>query len=104
MESSESLAAFIVIFYAIAVFFGASIGSFAAATYERVKAGRSLMVPSACACGRPLKPSENIPIVGWLKARGVAKCCGARIPIWYWLVEVVFAVVGAAVCWALLPG
>lgn len=50
---------------------------------------------SQCACGRTLKAAENIPIVGWLRVRGVARCCGARIPAWYLWAEVAGLLVGA---------
>ena len=42
---------------------------------------------SKCACGRTLKITENIPVVGFLKTKGVAKCCQTKIPSWYFLAE-----------------
>ncbi len=54
---------------------------------------------SHCVCGRQLKGFENIPVMSWLVLRGKARCCGARIPSRYILVEIgaglVFATVAA---------
>lgn len=43
--------------------------------------------PSHCACGRPLKHYENIPIFGWLRIRGTTKCCNTKLPKRYVLTE-----------------
>jgi leader peptidase (prepilin peptidase)/N-methyltransferase len=78
---------------------GAATGSFLCVVIERVPAGESIMGRSHCVCGRQLKGFENIPVMSWLVLRGKARCCGAKIPSRYILVEVgsglVFATVAA---------
>ncbi len=63
--------------------FGALFASFFVVVYERVPAGRGLNGRSTCVCGRQLRTFENLPIVGWAATAGRARCCGARIPIFY---------------------
>ena len=59
-----------------------------------------LLLPgSHCpACGTAVPPWRNIPIISWLLQRGIAVCCGARIPFRYLccelLIPILFAVVG----------
>ena len=40
------------------------------------------------ACGAPIPWYNNLPIISWLVLRGRAACCGTRIDLRYWLVEV----------------
>lgn len=68
-----------------------SLASFAAVVVERVPAKETLWGVSHCVCGRELTATENLPVAGWLLTRGTARCCGTRIPVWYWLFEVVAA-------------
>ena len=69
----------------------ACTASFAGVVVERGKAGLSLGGRSRCACGRQLKASENVPVLGWLRVAGTARCCGYHIPRWYlWLEGVSF--------------
>ncbi len=90
---------------------GLLFGSFANVVIHRVPAGGSLASPpSACpACGAPVRPRDNVPVVSWLVLRGRCRDCGARISARYPAVELagaaVFALVGARVGldWA-LPG
>jgi leader peptidase (prepilin peptidase)/N-methyltransferase len=44
---------------------------------------------SVCVCGVQIPMYRNIPVVSWALQRGRAACCGARIPAWYWVAEVV---------------
>ena len=81
--------------------FGACTGSFLAVAVERVPARESLNGRSRCVCGRQLRWWENVPLLAWPLLGGRARCCGSRIPVWYWLVELYGTVVGAAV--SLLP-
>jgi leader peptidase (prepilin peptidase) / N-methyltransferase len=85
-----------------AAFVGAAIGSFLGVVIERVPKGESIGGRSVCVCGRQLEWWENIPIVSWLALRGRARCCGARIPVWYLLVEVATAAVFALVAWLIV--
>lgn len=66
---------------------GASIASFLGVVIERVPKGETILGTSHCACGRELKPYENIPVFGWLSIRGTAKCCGSKLPVWYLFFE-----------------
>lgn len=79
---------FVLYFYALTFMMGASIASFLSVVVERVPQGKSIGGRSHCVCGRQLKATENIPIFGWLKSFGKAKCCGSRIPAWYFWAEV----------------
>ena len=49
----------------------------------------NLFLPgSRCpACGHPIPAHRNIPLLSWLLLRGRAACCGASIPLRYFLVE-----------------
>lgn len=80
-------------FVILSFFIGASMASFFAAMVERLPSGESSNTPSHCACGRNLKPWENIPLIGWLNLRifnrGKTKCCGATLPAWYFLMEAI---------------
>ena len=85
MESSlhyvlESIAAFVV---------GACIGSFLNVCVYRIPLNRSIVRPGShcAACGTPILWYYNLPIVSWLFLRGKAACCGTRIDLRYWLVE-----------------
>src|SRR5581483_1403469 len=67
--------------------FGAVFGSFFNVVAYRLPSGMSLSKPgSACpACKTPIKPYDNIPVLGWILLRGRCRACGepisARYPI-----------------------
>jgi leader peptidase (prepilin peptidase) / N-methyltransferase len=86
----ESIAAFMV---------GASVGSFINVCVYRIPLNRSIISPpSHCAaCGSPIPWHNNIPIVSWPLLRGKAACCGTRIDLRYWLVEIGMAFLFLAV-------
>jgi len=79
--------------------FGAVIGSFLNVVAHRVPLGESLLSPpSRCPeCEAPVKPYDNVPVVSWLLLRGRCRNCGTRISPRYPLVELVTALVFAAV-------
>ena len=83
----------------VAGMFGAVIGSFLNVIAHRVPRGESLVSPgSRCpGCGAPVKPYDNVPVVSWLLLRGRCRNCGTRISPRYPLVELVTALVFAAV-------
>jgi len=64
-----------------------------------VPRGESLVSPgSHCpACGAPVKPYDNVPVVSWLLLRGRCRSCGAPISPRYPLVELATAIAFAAV-------
>ncbi|MDB4793641.1 prepilin peptidase [Methylacidiphilales bacterium] len=77
----EAVAAFIV---------GSCIGSFLNVCVYRIPLNRSVVHPGShcAACGTPIPWYYNLPILSWLVLRGRAACCGTRIDLRYWLVEV----------------
>lgn len=86
-----------IILILLAFFLGASIASFTGVVIERVPKKESINGRSHCACGRQLKWYENVPVFGYLSIGGVAKCCGAKLPIWYLLFEVALGLVFAGI-------
>lgn len=79
--------------------FGLIIGSFLNVVTYRIPRGESLLHPrSRCtSCDSEVKPYDNIPVVSWLLLRGSCRNCGARISSRYPLVEMVTALVFAAI-------
>ncbi len=84
---------------ASAFVFGALWGSFFNVAIYRWPRGMSVVSPpSHCpACGAPISPWRNIPLLGYVGLRGRAGCCGAVIPIRYPLVELIGAVLSVAI-------
>ncbi len=77
---------------AILVFLiGLVLGSFANVVIYRLPRGESILFPgSKCPhCGHPIRPYDNIPVVGYLLLRGRCRDCGALISLRYPLVELV---------------
>ncbi len=64
-------------------------GSFVNVVVYRVPRGLSVVRPaSQCpACGAPVRPYDNVPVLSWLLLRGRARCCGAPISPRYVVVE-----------------
>ena len=73
---------------------GLAFGSFANVVIHRVPQGRSVVRPGpACpACGAPVAPRDNLPLVGWLLLGGRCRSCRAPIPVSYPLVELAMGV------------
>lgn len=84
---------------------GLLIGSFLNVVVWRVPRGESVVSPpSACpACGRPIRPRDNVPVLSWLLLRGRCRDCGSPISARYPLVEAgtaaLFGVTAAWVGW-----
>jgi leader peptidase (prepilin peptidase)/N-methyltransferase len=78
---------------------GAVLGSFLNVVIHRLPRGESLVHPrSRCpSCETQIAGYDNIPIVSWLVLRGRCRHCGARISPRYPAVELITAVVFAAV-------
>ena len=88
----------LVVIYAFVV--GAAVGSFLNVCVYRWPAGLSITSParSFCpACKAPIRWYDNLPVIGWLALRGRCRDCGVRISPQYPLVELVTALLWAAV-------
>lgn len=74
--------------------FGLAIGSFLNVVVWRVPRGESVVhPPSACpVCHNPIRPRDNLPVLGWLLLKGKCRDCGNPISARYPLVELGTAV------------
>lgn len=83
----------------VAGLFGLLVGSFLNVVAHRLPRGESLARPgSRCpGCGHPVRPYDNVPVLSWLILRGRCRDCGEPISWRYPLVELVTAVLWAAV-------
>ena len=77
---------------------GLVIGSFLNVVIHRVPRGESIVrPPSACpGCGNPIRPRDNVPVLGWLLLRGRCRDCQEPISVRYPLVEAGTGVIFAA--------
>jgi leader peptidase (prepilin peptidase)/N-methyltransferase len=84
---------------ALAALGGLIAGSFLNVVAYRVPLGESLVAPaSRCPdCGAPIKPYDNVPVLGWLMLRGRCRACRSAISMRYPLVEATTAVLAVAV-------
>lgn len=89
---------------AAAFVLGACLGSFANVCIARLPKGESIVSPpSHCpACGAPIRPRDNVPLLSFLLLAGRCRDCRAGIPIRYPLVELGTAL-WFAVVWLLSP-
>jgi prepilin signal peptidase PulO-like enzyme (type II secretory pathway) len=83
-------------------YLGGSIASFLGVVIERTKQGEPITGRSHCACGRPLKWYENVPVIGWVAIWGTTKCCNTKLPVWYVLFELSLGLVFAAITYWIL--
>ena len=69
--------------------FGIVIGSFLNVCISRIPEGLSIVSPgSRCPrCKAPIKPYDNVPILGWLWLRGKCRACALPISPMYPLIE-----------------
>jgi leader peptidase (prepilin peptidase)/N-methyltransferase len=76
---------------AVAAIFGAIVGSFLNVVAYRLPRKESLLHPgSRCPeCGTPIKPYDNVPVLGWLWLRGRCRACGTSISWHYPAIEAV---------------
>lgn len=86
-----------IILLLIAFGLGSSIASFLGVVVERGRKGESILGRSHCACGRQLKNTENIPVIGWLKIGGKTKCCNTKLPVSYLLSEIALGLLFAGI-------
>jgi leader peptidase (prepilin peptidase)/N-methyltransferase len=78
---------------------GLITGSFLNVVAYRLPRGESLVAPgSRCpSCETPVKPYDNLPVLGWLLLRGRCRACGVHISARYPIVEALTAVLAIAV-------
>ncbi len=86
---------------ALAAVFGAVWGSFCNVVIARVPRGESVVRPgSRCpACGTAIRAGDNVPILSFLWLRGRCRNCRATISPRYPLVELLAALLAAAIWW-----
>jgi leader peptidase (prepilin peptidase) / N-methyltransferase len=85
---------------------GGILGSFINVVVHRVPRGESVVAAgSRCpTCGTPIRPSDNIPVIGWLRLRGRCRRCGIAISPQYPLVEAGCSLAVAALAASELAG
>lgn len=85
----------------VAFVVGAIFGSFANVLIYRLPRRESVVVPgSRCpSCGVPIRPWDNIPIVGYLVLRGRCRACRVPISPRYPIVELATASLMAGIVW-----
>jgi leader peptidase (prepilin peptidase) / N-methyltransferase len=90
----------------VAALFGLCAGSFLNVCIYRLPRRQSLVHPrSRCPrCGRTLSWFDNIPVVSWLFLRARCRQCGASISPQYPIIELVTALVAAAIVALTPPG
>src|SRR5690554_2083364 len=93
-----SVDAFFYVLTAFAFMLGAVVGSFLNVVIYRVPAGLSIVRPgSRCPkCETPIAWYDNIPIFSWMILRARCRSCQVHIPARYALVELLMAVLSAA--------
>jgi leader peptidase (prepilin peptidase)/N-methyltransferase len=71
--------------------FGLIIGSFLNVCITRIPDGQSVVSPSSrCPrCLTPIKPYDNVPVLGWIFLRGKCRTCGLAISPMYPVIELV---------------
>jgi leader peptidase (prepilin peptidase) / N-methyltransferase len=80
---------------------GALVGSFLNVVIHRVPREESIAFPNShCPkCNTPIKPYDNIPILGWLVLGGKCRACKESISIRYPAVELMHALLWVLVFW-----
>jgi leader peptidase (prepilin peptidase)/N-methyltransferase len=82
------------------LFTGSAVGSFLNVCIYRMPLEQSILWPSSfCpACRAPIRPSDNLPVVGYLRLRGKCRMCRTPISVRYPVVEAVtgLAALGSA--------
>ena len=87
--------------YIFVFIFGAAIGSFLNVVIYRVPNELSIVLPnSKCPkCDTPIKPYDNIPILGWLMLGGKCRSCKEPIAWRYPVVELLTALLFMLTYW-----
>jgi len=91
---------------AAAGLFGALWGSFFNVCIDRIPRGQSVVRPgSRCeSCGTPIRAADNLPIFSYVLLRGRCRTCRAPFSARHPLVELVAAILAAAIWWKFVAG
>ena len=84
----------------LALVFGVVFGSFASFVGFRLFNNDKRFTitgkhSACCSCGHKLSVFDLIPLISFLSLRGQCRYCGARIPIWHFLAELILGIVFA---------
>lgn len=87
---------FLIIFFIL----GAIMGSFYHVVATRLSNDQSIIKPGfhCPRCNNPIKWYDNIPIISYILLKGKCRNCHSKIPISYWIVELVTGLL-FAVCY-----
>lgn len=87
--------------YLVAFALGAVVGSFLNVCIHRLPRSESVVRPgSHCpACGGPIAPYDNVPILSYLLLRGRCRACHARISPRYLLIELANGIGYSVILW-----
>ena len=90
-----------IIAYIFVFLFGSAVGSFLNVVIHRVPREESIVFPnSRCPkCETPIKPFDNIPILGWLMLGGKCRACKGPISARYPAVELLHALLWVLTYW-----
>jgi leader peptidase (prepilin peptidase)/N-methyltransferase len=80
----------------VGISLGLVFGSFLNVVIYRLPRGENLAFPAShcTSCGAPIRAIDNLPLLGWLRLGGRARCCKAPISGRYPLVELLGALLG----------
>jgi leader peptidase (prepilin peptidase)/N-methyltransferase len=86
-------------FRVVALCFGLLWGSFLNVVIYRLPRDMSVVSPpSHCpACGKPVAPYDNLPVLSYLFLGGRARCCKAKMSVRYPLVELIGGALSVAI-------
>ena len=86
-------------FRIVALWFGLLWGSFLNVVIYRLPRDMSIVSPpSHCpACGKPVRPYDNVPVLSYLVLGGRARCCKAKMSVRYPLVELIGGALSVAI-------
>lgn len=80
---------------------GLILGSFCTVLCWRLPRSESVLFPAShcTACSTPIRWSDNLPLISYLRLRGRCRSCGAGISARYPLIELVCGLWGAGMAW-----